>query len=127
VRYVIACGVVVVAVGALYVTHIMPSVDSRSQASSIVTLPDKAESHPPMIQLPQQRAIKAIEISPPVQAVVDETGQDETLYANNMAFVEDNTAERNVGPILDANDMSFVVDDSPRRNVGEVLDADAGF
>jgi hypothetical protein len=44
-----------------------------------------------------------------------------------VAFITDDTEERNVGPMLDADDMSFVVDDSPQRNVGEVLDADVQY
>jgi hypothetical protein len=127
VRHVIACGVVLVAVGVVYVTYTMPSVDSRSQASSIVASPVKAESLPAKTFVSKQPGMTAIKTSLPVQAAADEAKQEEALDANDVAFITDDTEERNVGPMLDADDMSFVVDDSPQQNVGEILDADAGL
>lgn len=126
-RYVLACGVVIVAVGALYVTYATPSAGSNSQASSVVVSPLKAASLPAKTLVPKQPGITPIKMSLPVQAAADEAGLEEALDANGVAFIANDTEERNVGPMLDPDDMSFVIDDSPEQNVGEILDADIQY
>jgi hypothetical protein len=108
----------------LFVVNTSPGVKDGSKVNNLVTLPDNVITLPQVSPLSQPPDITAIDLSLPVKAITNVTGQDEILDADDTSFVFDDSPLQNIGETLDPDDMSFVHDDSPQQNVGEALDAD---
>jgi hypothetical protein len=108
----------------LYVVNTSPGVKDGSKVNNLVTLPDNVITLPQVSPLPQPPNNPTIALSLPVKAMIDVTGQDEILDADDLSFVHDDSPQQNVGAALDPDDMSFIYDDSPQQNVGEPLDPD---